>query len=89
MILHCQASGDSPISYQWLATDFHGNAKDISGNRYSHQQSTGRLVISNLQHDQDDGYFYCVAMNAAGRVRSGRVPIQVSCKFPDFCCLSF
>ena len=89
MTLHCQARGDSPISYQWLATDFQGNAKDVSRNRYSHHPSTGRLVISNLQHDQDDGYFYCVAMNAAGRMRSHRVTIQVPCKFLDFCCFSF
>ena len=82
MTFHCQASGDSPITYEWLATDFHGNAKDVKRNRYSHSESTGRLVINNLQHDQDDGYFYCVAMNAAGKMRSHRVPVQVSCKLP-------
>lgn len=76
--LHCQASGDSPITYQWFAFDFNGNSKDISGSRYNHQSSIGRLTISNLQHAQDDGYFYCVAMNAAGRMRSDRVLIQVS-----------
>ena len=78
--LHCHASGDSPITYQWFAFDFNGNSKDISGSRYNHQSSIGRLTISNLQHAQDDGYFYCVAMNAAGKTRSDRVLIQVSCK---------
>ena len=80
LTLHCQATGDSPLSYQWFATDFEGNAKDISSSRYSHQPSTGQLVISNLNHTQDDGYFYCVAKNPAGRTRSTRLLIQVACE---------
>ena len=82
--LHCQASSSSsPLTYQWFATDFNGNSKDISKSNYNHESSTGRLTISSLKHGQDDGYFYCVAMNAAGRVRSRRLLIQVSCKLSD------
>lgn len=78
--LHCQASGDSQITYQWFATEFNGYDKDISGSRYTHNQNTGQLIINNLQHGKDSGYFYCVAGNAAGKIRSQRVLIQVSCK---------
>ncbi|KAJ7340258.1 Roundabout 1 [Desmophyllum pertusum] len=78
--LHCQASatGSSTFTYQWFATDFEGNGKDISLSRYSHQVNTGRLTIRSLNHTQDDGYFYCVAKNTAGRVRSKRLLIQVA-----------
>lgn len=76
--LHCQATAAS--SYQWYATNLNGYRKDISGSKYNHHSSTGRLTISNLQHGQDDGYFYCIARNNGGRVRSERVVIQVSCK---------
>lgn len=75
---HCQAGGDLPISYQWFATDFYGNGKDISGIRYTLDSNTGQLVINSIQRSQDDGYYYCVAINPAGKVRSDRKKIQVS-----------
>lgn len=81
--LHCQAGGDSPRSYQWFAVDLSGNNKDLSGSRFRHQSNTGQLVISNLQHSQDDGYYYCVAINPAGRVRSKGLAIRVSCELYD------
>ena len=80
--LHCQATatGSSIITYKWFATDFEGNIRDMSLSRYSLQVSTGQLTISNLNHTQDDGYFYCVALNAAGKVKSKRLLIQVACE---------
>ena len=50
--------------------------------RYTLQSVTGKLTISNLNHTQDDGYFYCVAANADGKVRSQRLVIQVACEWP-------
>ena len=76
--LNCQAT--AATSYEWFATDLNGYSKDISGSKYTHQASTGQLIISNLQYGQDDGYFYCVAKNNGGQVRSSRVVFQVSCK---------
>lgn len=81
--LHCQARGDLPRSYQWFAVDLSGNSKDLSGSRFRQQSNTGQLAISNLQHTQDDGYYYCVAINPAGRVRSKGLAIRVSCKLSD------
>ena len=81
--LHCQAGGDLPRSYQWFAVDLSGNSKDLSGSRFRHQSNTGQLVISNLHHSQDDGDYYCVAINPAGRVRSKGLAIRVSCKLSD------
>ena len=82
--LHCQATatGSSLITYKWFATDFEGNSKDMLLSRYILQSVTGKLTISNLNHTQDDGYFYCVAANAAGKVRSQRLVIQVACEWP-------
>ena len=82
--LHCQATatGSSLITYEWFATDFEGNSKDMRLSRYTLQSNTGKLTISNLNHTQDDGYFYCVAANAAGKVRSERLVIQVACEWP-------
>lgn len=84
--LHCQATatGSSLITYKWFATDFEGNSKDMSLGRYNLQASTGQLTISSLNHTQDDGYFYCVAMNAEGKVRSKRLLIQVACELSEF-----
>ena len=81
--LHCQATatGSSLITYEWFATDFEGNSKDMLLSRYALQSNTGKLTISNLNHTQDDGYFYCVAANAAGKVRSKRLVIQVACEW--------
>nr|XP_058964313.1 protein sidekick-2-like isoform X2 [Pocillopora verrucosa] len=76
--LHCSATGNTPLTYQWFATDFEGNAKDVSSGRHSQQPSTGQLVINSLNHTLDDGYYYCVARNPAGRTRSTRLKIQVS-----------
>lgn len=76
--LHCSATGNTPLTYQWFATDFEGNAKDVSSVRHSQQPSTGQLVINRLNHTLDDGYYYCVARNPAGRTRSTRLKIQVS-----------
>lgn len=83
--LHCQATatGSSLITYEWFATDFEGNSKDMLLSRYTLQSNTGKLTISNLNHTQDDGYFYCVAANAAGKVRSKRLVIQVACEWPS------
>ena len=80
--LHCQATatGSSLITYEWFGTDFEGNSKDMLLSRYTLQSNTGKLTISNLNHTQDDGYFYCVAANAAGKVRSKRLVIQVACE---------
>ena len=80
--LHCQATatGSSLITYEWFATDFEDNSKDMLLSRYTLQSNTGRLTISNLNHTQDDGYFYCVAANAGGKVRSKRLVIQVACE---------
>ncbi|XP_078347645.1 protein sidekick-2-like isoform X2 [Oculina patagonica] len=50
----------------------------MSLSRYTLDVSTGKLTIRNLNHTQDDGYFFCVAMNAAGKVRSNRLLIQVA-----------
>ena len=83
LMLHCQATatGSSLITYKWFATDFEGNSKDMLLSRYTLQSVTGNLlIISNLNHTQDDGYFYCVAANAAGKVRSQRLVIQVACE---------
>jgi len=80
--LHCQATAmdNSLITYEWFATDFEGNSKNMLLGRYTHQSNTGMLTISNLNRTQDDGYFYCVAANAAGKVRSKRLVIQVACE---------
>ena len=78
--LHCQASGDRPVTYTWSAEDLNGNDKDISLNRYSQDGSTGRLTISALRHGVDDGYYHCIAKNAAGGMRSSRILIRVACK---------
>ena len=82
--LHCSATGNTPLTYQWFATDFEGNAKDVSSGRHSQQPSTGQLVINSLNHTLDDGYYYCVARNPAGKTRSTRLKIQVSCKWLNY-----
>ena len=58
--LKCQASGDKPVSFQWLDPQ---NSEASTDDRYLLEEDGSRLTVRSADYSRHNGLFYCIVTN--------------------------